>query len=358
MFKQGINVIHGRGCSGKTSIIDAFLFLQLYSYYYGSTIKNRILTDPTLYSYMGETEFSIMTGLKINDNEYFFRIDVDTEKPEYVESYIIRDTVFTYRPIGRLSIKDARRSKYIPPGYNAPRDTLWDRIGKWRLVISNLPWNSLGHLVSVESSYWGGIDEAIKHVPEIISRILASKIRLSDRELLTEIRIRLKELFTYVFITHRFLRGIVVLKYIDYKNAVGPSKHVSRIFDPYASNFPWIYLSLIKNGKSDEISRYLRNMGYDYNVSIGSTIDNRYYLILTQKNKALYLFNLPTSLIKTLIILSTIFYSNGVVVIDDFEEFLDEKEINQLLEIFRRNTIQLIATSRSGRIKGEHIIHL
>ena len=357
-YTPGINIIYGKRCSGKTSLVDALLFLQLYSYYYGSFVKSRYITDPSIYSHMGETEFYIMAKLQFGEDSYYFRVDVDVEKPVYRETYIIGDTVFTYRSDGRLSIKDVRKSRYVPKNYQTPGESIWEQIGKWRIILSNLPWRSLGHLVSIEASYWGGITEAIKHVPEIISRVLVYRIELKDKKLLNEVKMRLKKLFESVFITHRYLREIAVLKYIDLKNAIGPSKHVSRIFDPYASNFPWIYLLLIRRGYSDIIHEYLKKLGLKLKVSVGSTIDNRYYLVSTAKSKAIYLLNMPTSLVKILVLVSALLYSNGVVIIDDFDEYLDNTVAEKLLEIYSERAKQAILTTRSEGLKGNNIISL
>ncbi len=346
-FSPGLNIIYGKSRSGKTTIIDAFLFLQLFSYFYGSLYEaHPLLSDPTVLVHGDKKKFAITVKLLLSGKPVYYRLDGNTEKMIYKESFIFDDTVFTYDS-GMLRIKDARKSKYTPYDPSIIKESIWDKLKTWKITLAGLPWKSFPHLVTVEASHWGGIVEAEKNVPEILARVLIGKIELPDKELRIKFFKKLKELFRLVFTTHHFLRKIVVLKYIDYKNAIGPSKYVSMLFDPYASNFPWIYLQLLRQGKGIIIRDGLRYLGIDdLTFMVGSTIDNRYYIYVKEKNKAIYSTRLATSTIKLLIYLSALAFSNGVVLIDDFDEHMDEDVSRKLLDYLARASRQLIITTR------------
>ncbi len=354
-FNKGLNIIHGGNCRGKSSIIDSILFLQMYSYYAGNPHEHHpVIADPSILVHAGEKEFYIALKLYHEGiGDVYYRIDADTEEIMYTESFIIDDTVYTYSG-GILRIKDARRSRYTPKTFKIHGETLWDRIGKWKIKVSGLPWRNTSHLVSVETSHWGGIIEAAENVPEILSRIISARLITSGREVAENLRLRLRKFFKTVFLTHYFLRRMVVLKNIDYKNAIGPSKHLTLIMDPYASNFPWILLNAIRMGHGPGINKDMHELGYKgREFSVASTIDNRYYLLMTINGKAVYTTRLPLSLVKTLVYVTAARFSNGHVLIDDFDDHLDEDSSIRLLKVLRRNTNQLIITTRRRHVAGK-----
>lgn len=293
-----------------------------------------------------KNKFAIIVKLLLSAKPVYYRLDGDAEKMTYKETFIFGDTVFTYDS-GMLRIKDARRSKYTPHDPSMIKESIWDQLKTWKIILAGLPWKSFPHLVTIEASLWGGIVEAEKNVPEILARVLIGKIELPGKELRIKFFKKLKDLFRLVFTTHRFLRRIVILKNIDYKNAIGPSKHVSMLFDPYASNFPWIYLQLLRQGKSIIIRDGLKYLGLDdLTFMVGSTIDNRYYIYVKEKDRAIYSTRLATSTIKLLVCLSALAFSNGVVLIDDFDEHMDEDVSRRLLDYLARASKQLIITTR------------
>ncbi len=347
-FDKGLNVIHGGNCKGKSSIIDSILFLQMYSYYAGNPHEHHpVITDPSVLVRAGEKEFCVALKLYHEGvGDVYYRIDVDTEGIMYTESFIIDDTVYTYSG-GVLRIKDARRSRYTPKTHEIPGETLWDRINKWKIKVAGLPWRNTSHLVSVETSHWGGIVEAAENVPEILSRIISARLIISGREVAENLRLRLRRFFKTVFLTHYFLRRMVVLKNIDYKNAIGPSKHLTLIMDPYASNFPWILLNAIRMGHGPSIRKDMEELGYKgREFSVASTIDNRYYLLMTVNGRAVYTTRLPLSLVKTLVYVTAARFSNGHLLIDDFDDHLDEDSSIKLLNVLKQNTNQLIVATR------------
>jgi hypothetical protein len=358
-LQTGINIIHGGSCTGKSSIIDALHLLQLYSYYAASPYETHItLSDPSSYVYHGEDGFTIIMGMDTGRGSgSIYRLDYDRKLMQYTETYIINDTVYTYSG-GRLRIKDARISRYTPKWYEFEPGEFWDKIGKWKITIRGLPWRNTPHLVAIEMGHWGGIEEATRNVPLILARVISGKIALEDRNLAKMLRGKIRVFFQTVFQTHSFLRGMAILKHIDYKNALGPSKHLSQMIDPYGSNFPWIYLNALRLGLGEKIKNTMRSLGFDKDYAVESTIDNRYYIVLIDRQGKVYFRTIPYSISKALIITVSLYYSNGVLAIDDFDEYLEPELAERLLEILGREGKQVIATSRRLRSGNANIIEL
>ncbi len=361
-LKPGLNIVFGDNCTGKSSLVDSILFLQQYSYYAGNPhIHHPLIADPSTQVLAGEKEFTVAVRMSLAGiGDIYYRLDVETEHIMYTESFIIGDTVYTYSD-GSLRIKNARRSRYTPEGYRFEGESIWDKLGVWRIKVGGLPWRNTAHLVSIETSHWGGIVEATRNVPEILSRIISARMGPETRVMTGGIRRRLRDFFKTIFLAHNFLRGTVIIKGIDFKNAIGPSKHLSMIMNPYASNFPWIFLNALRMGHGEAIRRDMEALGYtDREFSVASTIDNRFYLLMTMKGRAVYSTRLPYSLVKALIYVVASHFSNRYMIIDDYDEYLDEESSRRILERIRGNTDQLILTTRRKHLLGldGHVITL
>jgi hypothetical protein len=343
-----VNIIYGKPFSGKTSLVDAFLFLKKYSSI--ATQKIEYISeywsiDDILYS--NHKIFAIMIRTS-NDREGYLRIIYNKTTNSFREDYIVSNTLYVIEN-GVLRIKDIRKARSKPIDYpETIGKTPWDKLSVYKIIIGKLPWRTLSRMVSVETVYWGGFKLAKTHVPVILGKILSSrindKVSIEDKKVVTEI---LGELFRYVFDVYEYISLTNIIKSINFKNVCGPSRFRGRAVDPFASNIPWIYLLLEESNREGYVRECLEASGFkDVDISVAKTIDNKYYLNVRINGVHVSPHSLPYSLIKTLTICVVSHYSSGSIVIDDFDEFLNREIVNALIDYLIELNKQFILTTR------------
>ncbi len=283
-----------------------------------------------------------------NDREGYLRITYNKTTNNFREDYVVDNTLYVIEN-GVLRIKDVRKARSKPIDYpETIRETPWDKLGVSRIVIGKLPWRTLSRMVSVETVYWGGFRLAKTHVPIILGKILSSRIDdrigVEDKKVITRI---LGELFKYVFDVYEYISSTNIVKSINFKNVCGPSRFRGRIVDPFASNIPWIYLLLEESNRGEYVRECLEASGFKgIDISVGKTIDNKYYLNIRVKGIHISPHSLPYSLVKTLTVCVVSHYSNGTIVMDDFDEFLDRYIVGNLIDYLVGLNKQFILTTR------------
>ncbi|OYT39202.1 MAG: hypothetical protein B6U89_04480 [Desulfurococcales archaeon ex4484_58] len=347
LFHEGINIIRGPSSSGKTSLVDSLLFLQRFS------LNPTLTLEYLLNVWFGEAivyrkakEFEIMIQTIEGEQRSYFGLRVNISRDKIREFYIVKDTYFIVDG-GDLYAQDIRAVKKKPANYSYEETNIWDQIPirSHKLAFTKLPWKTIAGMISHEASYYG-YDVALEKAPYVLSRVLVSKTDLSGeaRNLMIN---RLIDLFKYAFKLHRLFRRSVIIKSIDFKNAVGPTKLRGYVVDPHFSNLPWIIYTLHEKGSIDELFDCLNKIGVNESLSgVSKTVDQRYYLIINSGGREIVREGIPTNFIKLLTICTAACYSKKLIVIDDFDEFLDENLVHALLKTLLTFNKQFILTTR------------
>ncbi len=348
VFKENINILYGANRSGKTSIVDSLLFLQRYLMNPSHTLEHLLnIWFGEAIAHGRSREFSIF--VKTIDREEglegFFGLRVDVDKNRVREIYIVEDTVFSIEN-GVLEASDLKNFKEKSLGL-VPRDeSIWDVIGKKKITIARLPWRTVAGLISSEIIYYG-FETAYTKTPDILSKILVSRLTDFSEEAKKLFGERLVMFLRYAFKTLYHVKRSVIVKYIDYKNAVGPSKFRGHIIDPHFSNLPWIIYTMYERDMTKELIDCLRGVGIPLSMfGVEKTVDQRYYIVLETSGREIMRDGIPASMVKLLSLCTASCYSRGFIVFDDYDEYIDPSIVGQLLGILRDTGKQYIFTTR------------
>jgi len=345
-FGDNVNIVYGAGRSGKTSIVDALLFLQRYS------LSPSQYLDPLLNIWFGEAvvhgkagKFQIMINTLDKELQGFFGIEVDTQHNRVVEQYIVDDTLFAVKD-GVLEAEDPRLLKLKLFEHETGGKSFWDKMDRGIIPITKLPWKTIADLVSIETAFYG-IETAFEKVPDILSDAMIPRLRGVDDEGKKELTARVRKFFKYAFKLHYMLRRSVIVRYIDYKNAVGPSKIRGHAVDPHFSNLPWILYNIFEKDLTHKLSDCLRSIGlHDLVIGVEKTIDQRYYLTINVKGKDIVRDGIPVSIVKLLSLCVASCYASNLIVFDDYDEYLNVEDIAKVFSTIIPMNKQYILTSR------------
>jgi len=219
-------------------------------------------------------------------------------------------------------------------------------MGKRRIKFENLPWKTVSEIAYAETISYG-FEVASRRIPEVLAKLLVREASgLSQREQ-SVLEDRLKLVFTYAFHVNKLFRESIVVKDVDFKNAVGPSKLRGRVIDPYFSNLPWILYSMYRSGKLEPVIECLESAGVLCKLAgVERTVDNRYYIMASSKGLEVVRESIPVSFVKALALCTALSHSHSFAVVDDFDEYLDSDTSTRLLATALKTGKQLVLTNR------------
>ncbi len=347
-FNKRLNILIGSRNSGKTSIVDSLLFLQKY------VLTPTYSLEPLLHTwftssltYMGSRKTSILVKLEDNRDELFLELDIDIRKNTIEEKYVYKDTILGVRE-GNWVVYNIYidSSKPILKEAEKLEENIWESFEKKMIKFIN-PFNkTITGTINAYIFYYG-FKTAYETLPSSLANTLLEGVKdLKDKnkELLKN---RLVELLRNVFKIIYLLRSSIIVRGIDYKNAIGPSKLRGHVVDPYCSNLPWIIYSIQKNGRLYYINNCLKKMGLEERIrGVEKTIDRRYYLVISSDKYIITRESISLSIVKSIIICLSFCYPSNLVVIDDYDEYLDEELLINSLKYMKNVDRQIILTTR------------
>ncbi len=350
----GINVIRGGKCSGKTSIVDSLLFIQRYSLTPTRSLEYLLnIWFGVSVAHGRSRSFEIMVhtrGSGESENGYY-GLKADTGHNIIEEFYVVGDTSLIVRQ-DALEITSTYLFNRELAEREGIREDVWDRIRKRRLKISGLPWKTVASMVSSEVIHYG-FDVAYKKVPQAVSALLVERMVDLSGEEKQLVKNRLVQILRYAFKVVRFFRRSVIVKNIDYKNAVGPSKIRGLTIDPHFSNLPWIIYRLYESRRVGDLLSCLESIGLNDTLhGVEKTIDQRYYLVVVSGRREVMRDGISTSFVKATAICTALHYADDLVVFDDFDEYLDDDLVHSLLKIMGGSGKQVLLTTRRKLIVG------
>lgn len=343
-----LNIIVSEKRIGKTSIVDSILFLQRY------VLSPSYSLEPLLHTWFtsslthfGSRKSSIIVEIVDNNEKVFFGLDIDVKKNTIEEKYVYKDTVLATKE-GDWAIYNVYidSSKLLTREAGKLGENIWENIEKKLLRFTKPVTKTVTGAISAEILYYG-FKTAYETLPQSIADTLlsiAKDLRSKHIELL---RNRLVYILKYAFKINYFLRNSIVIRGIDYKNAIGPSKLRGSIIDPYCSNLPWIIYSIQRRGQLDCVNSCLENLGIsEYVRGVEKTIDRRYYLVLSMEKHIIARESIPLSVIKSLLLCTSICYPSNIIVIDDYDDYLDKSLVQSILKYLKKVDRQVVFTSR------------
>jgi len=346
-FKPGLNILYGGRCSGKTSIVDSLLFIQRYLISPTRNLLNLVHTWFTYgLAYRGEDVFNIAVETTFENNvKGLFNLTVNVDDGDISEMYIYGDTAIESSK-GEIKVMDVKLVDQKLLKQVAQPSDFWDRMEKKEFTFRNLPWRSISEFLVNETIYFN-YEEAVEKIPVVFSRLITNRYLSLSRELLNGLRSRIENVVRYALHIHDLFRGSVIVKQIDYKNAIGPSKFRGVLIDPHFSNLPWIIKQIGEIGEFNELNKCLENMGFrDISLSVDKTIDQRYYLVVESKGLKLIRESISLSLLKTISLCTILTYGRKLIVIDDFEVYMDNDMIRRFINMISKIDRQVILTTR------------
>ena len=363
---KGLNILHGRRCSGKTSIVDSLLFLQRFIISPSRRLEALLHTWFTLaIVHKGGNKFSIAIKTLGRETERgIFGIIGDLKENSIQEFYAVGDTLISMKT-GQMEISNIllSREDFIEELRDEIEENVWNRVSRKKLRYEKVPWTTITGLIWGEITHYG-FDIAYKNIPEAIATILLKRAKDLSKEEKDLLKPRIVSVLKYAFKINRFLRRSVVAKHIDYKNAIGPSKLRGYTIDPHFSNLPWILYNIYRGDEHKDILQCLSEMGvHDMLHGIERTVDHRYYIIASSRGTEIIREGIASSFIKALALCTAIKYAENLVVIDDFDEYLDEELSLNFLKIAGNVRKQVILTTRHrieyGELKDKiHIVDI
>jgi len=347
-LSSGVNVVYGKPCSGKTSIVDAFLFTQRFMLNPSSSLETLLHTwfSETVF-HSGKRKFSIAFKTRGESVAGVYGLVADSETNTLTEYFITGDTAL-YSSSGVVEVTSPLLigegfARALAPGTGLG---VWEEVGKRRIKFENLPWKTASEIAYAETISYG-FEVASRRVPEVLAKLFVREASgLSQREqgVLEE---RLKHVFTYAFHVNKLFRESVVVKDVDFKNAVGPSKLRGSVIDPYFSNLPWILYSMYRSGRLEPVIECLESAGVPGKLAgVERTVDNRYYIVASNRGLEAVRESIPVSFVKALAVCTALSHSQSFVVVDDFDEYLDSDTSARLLATALKTGKQLVLTTR------------
>jgi len=346
-FKPSLNILYGGKCSGKTSIVDSLLFTQRYL---TSPTRNLLNLTHTWFTYglayRDEDVFNITVETTFEDNvKGLFSLTVNIDNGDISEMFIYGDTAIESSK-GEIKVMDVKLVDQKLLKQVAQLSDFWDRMEKKEFIYRNLPWRSISEFLVNETIYFN-FEEAVEKIPVVFSRLLTNKYLNLDRDVLNKFRARIENVTRYALRIHDLFRGSVIVKQIDYKNATGPSKLRGVLIDPHFSNLPWIIKQIREMDRYGEMNKCLNNMGFkDVSLNVDKTVDQRYYLVVESKGLELIRESISLSLLKAISICAAVVYGRRLIVIDDFEVYMDYDMIRSFINMLSGIDRQVILTTR------------
>jgi hypothetical protein len=357
-FRLGdaVNIIHGGRCSGKSSIIDSLLFLHRYSITPTSSLEHMLHTWFTSsIIHHGYREFRILVETSgESDESGFYGLTGSIEDNTISELYIVGDTAMKTKSgvLEVFSVYLLEDRELLGLTTSSLDENIWEDLSKKRLIFKRLPWRTIAGLVWSEVTHYG-FEIAYKKVPEVISSILLGYARDLSREEKERLAGRIASVIRYAFRIGRFFRRSVIAKHIDYKNAVGPSKLRGASIDPHLSNLPWILYNMYNSGRIGSVLECLEEIGVrDGLHGVERTIDQRYYIVVDSNGKEIMREGISTSFVKALALCTVLNYSEKLVAIDDYDEYLDEELTRNFIELASKSNRQVILTTRRKTVES------
>ncbi len=348
-LNPGLNILRGRRCSGKTSVVDSLLFLQRFSISPSRSLENLLHTWFT-YAVVHRSGNKFTVAIETNgedEEKGVFGLTGDVKENSINEFYVVKDTIVSMKMDSmEISSIFLSRASFLEEVKSRLGENIWSRISKKRIKYKRVPWKTIAGLVWSEITHYG-FEIAYKKIPEAIATILVNRAVDLSKEERETLKPRLAEILRYAFKINRFLRRSVVAKHIDYKNAIGPSKLRGHSIDPHFSNLPWILYNMYRVEKHGGVIDCLSRLGVrDGLHGIDKTIDHRYYIVVSSQGREITREGIATSFVKSLALCTAINYAEDLVVIDDFDEYLDEELAGNFLRLAVETGKQVILTTR------------
>ncbi|GEM_PF-4265322 len=348
-LNPGLNILRGRRCSGKTSVVDSLLFLQRFSISPSRSLENLLHTWFTYaVVHRSGNKFTVAVETNGEDEEKgVFGLTGDVKGNSINEFYVVKDTIVSMKMDSmEISSIFLSRASFLEEVKSRLGENIWSRISKKRIKYKRVPWKTIAGLVWSEITHYG-FEIAYKKIPEAIATILVNRAVDLSKEERETLKPRLAEILRYAFKINRFLRRSVVAKHIDYKNAIGPSKLRGHSIDPHFSNLPWILYNMYRVEKHGGVIDCLSRLGVrDGLHGIDKTVDHRYYIVVSSQGREIMREGIATSFVKSLALCTAINYAEELVVVDDFDEYLDEELAGNFLRLAVETSKQVILTTR------------
>ncbi len=352
---EKLAIIVGGRRSGKTSFVEALEILS-------RLMREAVVTGSIHRHWWGLENLAyrrrgdIRIGVGVRDDSYdihgYFQATIDTREYRFVEEYHVSGAVAVVRD-GVLTLRLPRRGEYKAD--ESKRLAGIEELLEEEIRLGVTPWRSLIEFSDVNLRYWGSLRDTLSNAPDLLARALLSirqvdriqklKVNSEYRDLLYTI---IKDLLALAIITNYTLAKTTYIKWVDFKTTVNPVKDVFGYLRYDGSNLPgYIHRLLMSGSRLD----YTNRMAELY-CGLGSRIE-----LIELPNKVTYLKaycggmellppNLPLGFVKSVVLGATLDTPTPLVVIDDFDEYLDEDLARKFIELAMTADKQVILTTR------------
>ncbi|GEM_PF-4624654 len=365
-------IIGGRR-SGKTSFIEALEILSRYSREYtlnGSVYRHwwglsNLANDP-------DKPVLIGIGLDIDGSTGLFRLVIDAKKGRWIEEYVIHNTVISISEGGiQFSIASNELFKKIPY-VRSNKPSPLEALGTEKIVSSIRPWNGLTEYGRTSLFYWGDLETALKEASDIIARTLSYRIAQKKPSKKPTYRVRkYGELYDLIYnvarlaiLSSHILSSAVYIKWVDFRLTINPVKDVFGYLRYDASNLYGYIKRLASRGNKLRYTDLMLKLycGGKSHIELTELPNKTIYPIIVCNGRSIPPPNMPLGLIKSLVLGVALDTGSPLVVVDDFDEYLDEDLAHRYIDIVGKTGSQVILSTRravyASTLPRENIVFL
>ncbi len=350
-----LSIVVGGRRSGKTSFVEALEILS-------RLMREAGLTGSIYRHWWGLENLAyrrkgyIRIGVGIRDDSYdvhgYFQVTIDTREYRFVEEYHVDGVIATIDD-GVMILRLPERDEYMALDSKVISGV--EDLFEEEIKLGVTPWGSIIAFSNQNLRYWGSLKDTMASATDLLARILLSVRQVGRiRKLRTNSRYRdilytvIKDILSLGIIACYTLANATYIKWIDFRTTTNPVKDVFGYLRYDASNLPgYIHRLFIRGYRLDYINRMV-----ELYCGIGSRIE-----LVELPNKTIFIKtycgeeevappNLPLGLVKAIALGTALDSPSPLVVIDDFDEYLDEDVARKFIEYAMESGKQVILTTR------------
>ncbi len=371
-LSPNVTLVIGGRRTGKTSFIEALEILHRYAR--ESTLLGSIYRHwwgLSNLAYDRNKPFSIGVTVEFNGETGFYRLIVDHRENKWSEEYIINNTsAIVTDGIIKFTKIQHQMLEELPSSITSKPSPL-DALNREEIVTSIKPWSNLAEYARTSIYYWGSLESAIKNASDILARTLSYRVTQRRTNKISVRGRKYGALYDLIYsvaslaiVANYILNHSVFVKWIDFRLTTTPVKDVFGYLRYDVSNLYGFIKRLLSRGNKLSYTQKMLELycGKGSNIETNELPNKTIYLRVVCGGKTITPPNMPLGLVKAIALGVALDTRSKLIIIDDFDEYLDMDLATRFIEIASKTGGQVVLTTRraaySSVLPRENIVFL